>query len=313
MWRLGVVCWLMVGCGSAGVQPLVALDDSEQATSRTTQREPSASDYAAYLDVLAVGYPDGSIEVRSPAPLHVLSRGKHDAPIVNVALSADGQRLASVDASGRLAVSDIDSGALGLPSGLHSPGPFGLAWDHAGKRLAVAAQRRVRLIPLDDGESKEVATNRLVSAVAFGYGDTLLAVAGEGISLLQLPSLEPATQPALPAGVSCGARVLSVRFSDDGQTLGALCPNGIALFELRSGKARVIPVAGPPLVGLRLAADGKIALFSRHSLYVGDADAALVKARLHDPGGTLYDVWFRRDDSLLVFGSGVSTELEQLR
>jgi WD40 repeat protein len=309
----------MVGCGAAGVQPLVALDDSEQADASKPTREPSASDYSAYLDVLALGYADGSFEVRSPAPLHVLARGKHDAPIVNVALSSDGQRLATVDQSGTLAVSDIDSGALGLLPRAHAEPHYGesvgLAWDHTGKRLAVAAVRSVRLIPLDDGESKEVELDGLATAVAFDPGDSLLAVAGERFTLLQLPSLEPAKRPVLPEGVRCGHQpgVLDVRFSADGQTLGALCADGIALFDLRSGKAQVIPAAGPSLVGLRLAADGKIALFSRHSLYVGDPDAALVKARTHDPGGTLYDVWFRRDDSLLVFGSGVNAELEQLQ
>jgi WD40 repeat protein len=308
---------LVVGCGSAGVQPLVPLDDAEQAEASRATGAPAASDYSAYLDVLALGYPDGRFEVRSPAPLHVLSRGRHDAPIVNVALSADGQRLATVDTSGQVAVSDVDSGALGLLPRAHagplSEGSVGLAWAHTGNRLAVAAGHSVRLLPLDEGESRETKLDSLVISVAFAYGDTLLAVGGEGVRLLQVPSLEPAKTPVLPEGVGCGARVLSVRFSDNGQTLGALCSRGIALFDLRTGKAQVIPVAGPPLVGLRLAADGKIALFSRHSLYVGDPDAASVKARLHDPGGSLYDVWFRRDDSLLVFGDGVSAELEQLR
>ena len=167
-WALGL-CRL--GCRSAGgVLALVPID-GPQATA-ATNASPTASDYSAHLDLLALGYHDGSFEVRSPAPQHVLARGQHDTAIENLALTADGQRLATVDRAGVLAVSEIASGELKvLPSAPSADVglvvPIGLAWDHSGKRLAVTAAGSMRVNEVHSGKTKQANVDTDDNAVVF--------------------------------------------------------------------------------------------------------------------------------------------------
>jgi len=87
---------------------------------------------------------------------------------------------------------------------------------------------------------------------------------------------------------------------------------GAALFDLRNQHVEAELVQDLKPVGLRFASDGRIALFSRKALYVGPAKAESVKQGLRGTGGMLWDVEFRRDDSLLVFGKGVDADVEAL-
>src|SRR5688572_27067328 len=94
------------GCASGGVQ---ALESPAEQDSQAIAKPVTASDYSAHLDVLALGFKDGTFEVRSPAPRHVLGRGRHTAEVVNLALSRDGAKLATADALGKLALSAVES------------------------------------------------------------------------------------------------------------------------------------------------------------------------------------------------------------
>ena len=313
-WVLGIGLW---GCGASGVEPLVPVEDAAGPSMATI--DPSASDYSAHLDLLALGYDDGSFEVRSPAPQHVLSRGKHGAPIANMAVSFDGQRLATADRAGVLALSDVGSGELKLLPQAASAQiglvtPIGLAWDHAGKRLAVASGSVLQIIQVDTGVAKQAQLDADVNAVAFSPDDHELVVGGNRVSFLSLPGLKETRRLPRPSEFTNDLRphVLDLRFSPDGSTLGALYDVGVALFDLHSPHVEAALTRDPRIVGLRFASDGKIAVFARHALYVGPATAERLTQGLHATNGTLWDVEFRRDDSLLFFGNGVDADVEAL-
>jgi WD40 repeat protein len=306
-------CFLLGCSGVGGVQ---ALAPPEASDAKALDQAPSASDYSAHLDLLALGYDDGTFEVRCPAPQHVLLRGKHAAAVINVALSADGQRLASVDREGAIAVSETSSGALkALPPAPDEVSrldvPLGLAWDPAGKRLAISSDRSLRLIAVDGGAEKQVELRAAAYAVAFSPDARALAVGGRRIALLSVPELAETRTFALPTEDGWEAQrphVLDLRFSPDGRTLGALLNVGVALFDLRTAQVEAALLRDFEPAGLRFAGDGRLAVFNRSALYVGPAKAEGIKNGFRKTSGVLYDVEFRRDDSLLFFGNGAEDE-----
>jgi len=316
-WLLGIG---LLGCSASGVQALVPVEDGPPPEVTWVPRDPAASDYSAHLDLLALGYDDGSFEVRSPAPQHVLSRGRHASPIVNLTLSFDGQRLATADREGALAVSEIATGQLKLLPRAASAEvglvtPIGLAWDHTGKRLAVASGSALQLVQVDAGATKQIQLDFDVNAVAFSPDDRELVVGGNRISFLRLPELKETHRLALPTEHGWQAEqphVLDLRFSPDGGTLGALLDVGVALFDLGTKQVEAALLKDANLVGLRFASDGRIAVFGRHGFYVGPAKSENVKQGLQKANGTMWDVEFRRDDSLLFFGNDVDADVEAL-
>lgn len=319
-WTLGLyLCVCLLACSSAGgVQALSPIEGPQGAAA--TSKSPTASDYSAHLDLLALGYEDGSFEVRSPAPQHVLSRGQHDAAIANLALTPDGQRLATADRAGVLAVSETATGELKvLPSAPNADigltVPIGLAWDNAGKRLAVTAAGTLRVVRVDSGASRQVNIKEAMNAVAFSKDDRELAVGGERISIYSAAELRETRQLPLPTDSGWQAErphVLDLRFSPDGSKLGALLDVGVALFDLKTGQVDAALVKDLKAVGLRFASDGRLAVFARDALYIGPANADALKAGLHKIDGTLWDVEFRRDDSLLFLGDGINADEEAL-
>lgn len=316
-WLLGL--WL-AGCSGAGsVQALSAVEGPQGAVP-VASAGPTASDYSAHLDLLALGYQDGSFEVRTPAPQHVLSRGRHGAAIVNVALTHDGQRLATADRAGVLAVSETATGELKLLPRAASADvglvtPIGLAWDHAGKRLAVTSASSVRVVDVDSGASKQIDVDADVNAIAFSNDDSELAVGGRRITLYSAAGLRETRRLQLPTEYGWQAEqpnVLDLRYSPDGTKLGALLDVGVALFDLKTGQIEAALVKDLNAVGLRFASDGRLAVFARDALYVGPAEAEKLKAGLRKTNGKLWDVEFRKDDSLLFLGDGIDAEEEAL-
>jgi hypothetical protein len=315
-----VLAFGLLGCSAGGVQALTPVEEGAAAEACGGGKEPVASDYSAHLDLMALGYDDGCFEVRSPAPQHVLSRGKHGSPILNVAVSFDGQRLATADREGVLAVSEVATGELRLlprtaDAQIGLVTPIGLAWDHAGRRLAVVSGKALQMVQLDTGATKQFQLPLEVNAVAFSPDDRELVIGGYRISFLSLPDLKETKRLALPTERGWNAdypQVLDLRFNADGSTLGALLDVGIALFDLRTKQVETALVQGLKAVGLRFATDGKIAVFARHALYVGPAKGESVKLGLYPTNGTVWDVEFRSDDSLLFFGNGVDADAEAL-
>jgi hypothetical protein len=314
-WRAWGLVWLLSACSSPAVEGLQARDPDAETARPEAVRDVTASDYAARVDLLALGYADGHFEVRSPAPQHVLSRGKHEAPILNVALSPDGRLLASADANGNVAVSEIETGSYGiLPKLPHAQGKLsavGLAWDAHGKRLVIAAGVDLRVIEPETGASQERSFPKPANAVVFTPDGKQLIVAGTQLSFLDASSLEPmrSSSPPGPAGGKNVSPVLNVRFSPDGQWLGVLYTDRVVLENQQQGTAQVASLAEMSAVGLRFAMDGRVAIFGRRALYVGPPSSADIPAGLRKTAGALWDVQFRQDGSLMFVGDTADAEL----
>jgi hypothetical protein len=308
--------WSLPGCSSAGVEGLEARDpDSGPQTSAV--RDVVASDYAAHVDLLALGYADGHFEVRSPAPHHVLSRGKHAGTILNVALSPNGRFLATADALGHVAISEIESGSYGVLPKLTDGDlkAVGLAWDGASKRLAIAAAGQVRVVEPESGASTEKSYHMRLSAAAFHPQSEELVVAGDNLSYLGLPKLELLRRADAPAfrRRQPPLDVLDVRFSSDGHWLGVLTKNGVALHDVAAGTAWSADLTDMAPVGLRFAADGRLAVFGRGAIYVGAATSpGDIRSGTRKTAGTLWDVEFRQDGSLMLLGDELDAELASL-
>lgn len=308
--------WLPSACSSAGVEGLEARDpDSAPLTNPV--RDVVASDYAARVDLLALGYADGRFEVRSPAPHHVLSRGKHAGTILNVALSPNGRFLATADARGDVAISEIASGSYGVLPKLTQGDlkAVGLAWDTTSKRLAIAAGSQVRVVEPESGASMEKSYRMRLSAAAFNPAVDELLVAGDELAHLSLPGLKllRRTQPpSIGGGGEHEGNVLDVRFSRDGRWLGVLTRDGVALLDVPAGTASSADLTDMAPVGLRFGADGRLAVFGRGALYVGSASTAEIRGGIRRTSGTLWDVEFRQDGSLMLLGDEVDAELASL-
>jgi hypothetical protein len=309
------LAWLPCACSAAGVEGLEARDP-DSAPQTNTVRDVVASDYAARVDLLALGYADGSFEVRSPAPHHVLSRGKHARTILNVALSPDGRFLATADARGNVAISEIESGSYGVLPQLAQDDvkAVGLAWDATSKRLAIAAAGRVRVVEPESGASTEKSYRMRLSAAAFNPTVDELLVAGDNLSYLSLPGLEllrRAEAPSIGRAEHVG-NVLDVRYSSDGRWLGVLTKNGVALLDLPAGTASFADLTDMAPVGLRFSGDGRLAVFGRGALYVGSVSTAEIRSGARRTSGTLWDVEFRQDGSLMLLGDKADAELASL-
>jgi WD40 repeat protein len=307
-----------LGCATGSVQGLREPDKGSKSlpTARAT-----ASDYAANVDVLALGYSDGSFEVRSPAPLHVLSRGRHEAGIVNLALSKDARRLATVDAAGHVAVSTIEDGTLEILADIDvadgatnaRPPALGLGWDADGRRLALASGKLVRVVDLEACTSTEAELPSDTTALAFTPDGKQLVAAGSRLYFLGLPTLSVQKHLPTPKGASeTAGHVTDVGFSPDGRALGLVTLGGVAFLDRAASRFEFAELPSMKPLGLRFAEDGRVAVFGRSAVYAGEPVPARIEAASHTTRGQLTDVEFRRDGSLLVIGDAVGEELSAL-
>jgi WD40 repeat protein len=306
------------GCAAGPVQGLAPPESGAQAPMTGVA---TATDYAPNVDVLALGYHDGSFEVRSPAPLHVLSRGRHEAPIVNVALSKDARKLATVDAAGHVAISTVEDGTLerlddldvassafiaGLPA-------LGLSWDPSGKRLALASGKLVRVVDVEACTTTETKLPADATALAFSPDGRELVAAGSDVYFLSLPDLGVQKRlPAPRASTKAAGLVTDVRFSPDGRALGIVTLGGVAFLDVAASRLDFAELPRLKPVGLRFADDGRVAVFGRGAVYAGEPRLERMDEASHATRGKLTDVEFRRDGSLLVLGQGVEEELAAL-
>lgn len=296
-WVLGPTAWLL-GCGAAKVQPL---ENTSEMLPAQCAAPLTAADYSAHLDVMALGYADGTLEVRTPAPQHVFSRGKHGAAVENVALSGDGTKLASVDANGAVAVSTLESGELQTLPSVPAASNIGLAWDPSGRWLAVCSGRSLSLVEVDSGDARRVDLAAPAFALAFAPDGKGLVAGGSRLFFLSFPQLRVEAEMSV-----AGQPITDLRFSHDGKQLGALVANGAAFIDVASHQVRHASFAEPR--GLRFAQSGRVAVFGKHSLYVGEPNPADISSKSQSLTGELRDVEFREDGSLLYLGD-VDAEL----
>jgi WD40 repeat protein len=312
-----LVIALLAGCASGGVQ---GLSEPETGAARAIVGQVTARDYAANVDVLALGYTDGSFEVRAPAPVHVLSRGRHEAHVLNLALSKDAARLATVAADGQVAISTLDDGSLRLladlelqPTAGRSP-QVGLAWDASGQRLALSSGKLVRVVDIERCETREIQLKAPATALAFSPDGRQLVAGGKSLQFMSLPELRVERELSLPAPAN-GAQsphVSEVRFSPNGRALGVLFDGGVAFLDVASQRLDAAELDEMKPVGLRYASDGRVAVFGRRALYLGPPDPSAMAGRSHATRGEIDDVEFRRDGSLLLVGDGIEAELATL-
>lgn len=303
-----VVLGAVLGCASGGVQPL---EVPEQQAAASLAGQVTASDYSPHLDVLALGFKDGTFELRSPAPAHVLSRGKHAAEVVNVALAPDARRLASADAAGTVALSAVHSGELEvLASSLPLParGLIGLAWETAGRRLAISAGRLVRVIDVETGAVRETQLKENIGALAFWPDGSRLLAAGRALHVLTSDELRLDSNQDFPLGTA-RSLVTDLRFSPDGKRLAVLMLGGAAFIDVESRETELVELRQLNPVGVRFGGDGRLAVFGRRALYVGPAIGSRIAVDAHDTQGDLWDVEFRKDGSLLFVGDAADQEL----
>lgn len=108
---LGVV-WGALWATACGGGLNAAVQGLGQTECPTSEGRPTASDFAADTELLAIGRSDGFVELRRVPSGALEACGAHDAPITNLAFSPDGTRLATADHLGRLQISELDlSGA----------------------------------------------------------------------------------------------------------------------------------------------------------------------------------------------------------
>jgi hypothetical protein len=106
--------------------------------------------------------------------------------------------------------------------------------------------------------------------------------------------------------------VTDLRFSPDGRSLGVLMLGGVAFVDVASQSFDFAELPQLAPAGLRFASDGRVAVFGRRAVYTGRPDPAAMEANRHTTRGTLHDVEFRRDGSLLLVGDGIEEELATL-
>lgn len=88
----------------------------------------------------------------------------HRSAVYVVAFSADGSRLASGSTDGEVRVWNVDSGKDVLILPAYPTQPSGLAFSRDGKRLLVANQQTLHIVPLEVDDLRDLAVERLRDA-----------------------------------------------------------------------------------------------------------------------------------------------------
>jgi WD40 repeat protein len=193
------------------------------------------------------------------------------------------------------------------------PNARGLAWDSSGQRLAISAGLSVRVAQLAGGAVREAQTAGAGMALAFSPDGQELAVVGKWIEFLSLPELRQKRMRLTAPMVGDDApQVLDVRYAPDGRSLGVLFAGGVAFMDLQTHQLQATLLRELAPIGLRYAPDGRVAVFGRGALYIGPASLADLQTAARTTSGTLWDVEFRRDGSLLFLGDAGEADLQSL-
>jgi len=291
-----VAACLALGCGAHEFRVLGSIDCVPHSPGSVT-----ASDYDAAHDVVALGYGDGSFELRRDATkLQVC--GEHSKPISNLAFAPDGAVVATGDRGGRVALSHVDARVTEPLIELTSE-VLGLAFSPSGSLIALSAGPEVVLVDRLGARKALASLQGAVGAVTFSPDGRHLIAAGGRLTFLSVPELRVERSVSIRGeGIGEAAVATDVRFSPDGHSLGVLLLSGAAILNLDNGQLATSGAGRLNPVGLRFAPDGRLAVFGRHGLYVGPAEPERIGSESSGTAGELADVEFRRDGSLLVVG-----------
>jgi WD40 repeat protein len=296
---------LMLGCGASEFKALGSVECVPRGAASVT-----ASDYDAGHDTVALGYRDGSFELRRGAT-EVFACGGHSVPISNVAFSPDGAVLASGDIVGRVALSHVEERKTEPLVELASE-IFGLAFSPSGSLIALSAGPEVMLIDRSGTRVARASLPEDVGAVTFSRDGKMLIAASRSITFLSVPNLRMERSVTLrPEGSrERGEPATDVRFSPNGRRLGVLLLGGVAVLDLDTWRLAIETAIGWDPVGLRFAPNGRMAVFGRDRLYVGPAEPDRLANESFAPSGELADVEFRRDGKLLFVAGPIPTLAE---
>jgi len=177
-------------------------------------------------ELLAVGYPDGTVELRDLTTGTPLRRGRaHDRDLARLTFSASGRWLATASRAGKLRVFEVASGAGRLGHEGHTGWVTSVSWHRGGARLATGSlDGSVRVWEATTGRLLErLVAGSQASCVRYSPDGRWLAWAGKGGDAWVRPSaggaprrlgVDGARRSASPYAVP-----QSLAFSPDGRLL----------------------------------------------------------------------------------------------
>lgn len=182
----------------------------------------------------------------------------HEAPIVGLAASADGNLIASAAWDGEARVGDVASGAEIRRLKGHKDNVNAVVFLSDGRIATASYDATLRIWPADRGDPRIVEFDTPLNSLVVLPGDRLAAGGADGSVRLVL------ADGALAGRVeAANAPVIALAVSPDGRTLAAASPRGaVALIDVGALRVRqTLTGPGMPVWSLAFAPDGD-ALFS---------------------------------------------------
>jgi cytochrome c len=211
----------------------------------------------------------------------------HDAPIVSLAVSPDGARLASASWDHTVRIWSLGDGRQRVLEG-HSQNVNGVAFTPDGRSLvSVGYDRELRIWPLGGGTPNIVSLNTPLNAVAIAPdGEIVTAGAGGRLHFLTMEGRESGE-------VQVGqAPVVALAISPDATLIAAAGVGGVVAVINRKTRRieRTLTDPGPPVWSVAISpdnatlltggADGKI---RRWNAQTGEPVGSSLQATLRDP------------------------------
>ena len=220
----------------------------------------SAVNAVAIIDAerQATGGEDGKIAIwrnGNPVPEHILEG--HTAPIVSLAISPDGNTIASASWDRSIRLSPLSGGGARVLNG-HDQNVNGVAFSRDGKSLVSASyDATIRIWPLDHGEPTVVTLPTPLNAVAVSPDGEIVAGGADGrVYLLGLDGkqrgeIQVADSP-----------IISVAVSPDGSLIAAASIRGsVGIIDRKDRKIlRTLVGPGLPVWSVAFFGDNKTLL-----------------------------------------------------
>jgi WD40 repeat protein len=243
-----------------------------------------------------------------------LSLVEGSGPVMAVALSPDGKRLASGGWDGTVRLWDPASGNQQAVLGKHPKKVVALAFAPDGQALASGSEdRSVRVWNLArEGDYVQLTGLRDVRSLAFSPDGSALAVGGSTKRGGEIKLYD------LPSGKEIGSllghtqAVTSLAISPDGQTLGTASRDGtVKLWEwVGHGERAILRGHTAPVNAIAYSRDGDLvaAASSNGTIIIWESATGMVRKSFVNRGGSVAAIAFSSDGkTLLTGGAGGAT------